>query len=171
MSNLETLDLEPLEMSSEIGPKKKTGSFCLDGAENFSRFLRTKINGTLETFGPYDAQALQLGGPLSKRWEIHLNGFVMGNYFIEKCDEEMKLDSCIRFYRGRIPGMINKLVVRSNSEMLEIIKDGSKIVTIEDLDPIDSFVLGYSSMRGLGCNGDKGGELRRYDMHEHIPFP
>ena len=162
MSDLEILDLMP---------RGKESSFCLPGAKRFSRFLRSKINDGLEAFGPYDAQALHIGGPLSNRREILLNDLVIGNYFIERHEEGATVDSCTRFYRGRIPGLINGLVVKSNSEMLELIKNGSTIVSVEDLRPVDSFVLSYSTMRGFNYNNKEDNGLRRYDMHSQIPFP
>lgn len=163
MSNLETLDLEPQESES---------IFCLRGAENFSRFLRQITSGKLKAGSPYEAPALQLGGPLSDRYEIFLDGRKIGDYFIQRCENGGDSNSVVRFYRGRIPGLINHTVAEGNAKIMELIKNDIRSEFLaDDLGTVDSFVLDYSCMRWVSDNGNDASGFQRYDMHEHIPFP
>ena len=145
--------------------------FSLPGADRFSLFLLNLVQGQLEIRGPHEAPALQIGGSLSDRLEIYVNGMKIGNYIVQRCENGDNYASSARFYRGRIPGFVNDLVNSSNFEMVRLIKQGRGEFSIDDLSPIDSFVLDYSSMRGFFDNGNGVSELRRTDMHWNIPFP
>jgi len=137
-------------------------TFVLPGAEGFSSYLETALDGTLTTEGP---EVIGRSYSETKKWTVLLDGEVLGDYIafsLRPGETEFS-----REFKGRIPGYVNEAVLIHN-----------KHSSLEDQIPEDTVNLVFDNQifkQGSFRLGEHGRfidtEWQRQDGHSIVAFP
>lgn len=140
--------------------------FVLPGAENFSAYLKSIVEGELTVEGP-EVIDWSYGVDYTKRWVVKLDGEILGHYltFGPKSEEE----DFSREYHGAIPGYINEGITIFNQGETDLKK---KL-------PENKVILIWSNKKFVYthiADAWEFGDLittpwQRQDGHMAIPFP
>ncbi|HLC98606.1 MAG TPA: hypothetical protein VJC00_01225 [Candidatus Nanoarchaeia archaeon] len=87
--------------------------FNLPGAQNFSDYLRSNIEGKLEAKGPNKLKDVP-----GETWVVMVDSKPVGTY--TRYDPDNDKQECARAFSGKIPGKVNPL---SNGDVFGLIYD------------------------------------------------